>query len=85
MSLRVVLYAEGSAEGTGMTTLFPAPGDELPPDCLGAAHILVRRCICSINPLPEAAIRFDSPLRFGIRMPWGGMLKDRRVLRQLLT
>jgi hypothetical protein len=85
MSLRVVLYAEGGRD-LGAATTQVAPGQALPEDALGPAHFLVRRSIEETRRIPEAAIRFEAPLRTprGI-VAQGSHLLDRKTLRQLLT
>lgn len=83
MSLRVVVYAEGSGEGA--RGLPPAPGDPLNEGALGAAHILVRRCLATDARIPETAVRFDSPLRTRGHMPRGSDFLDAQTLAQLLT
>jgi hypothetical protein len=83
MSLRVVVYAEGSGEGA--RGVLPAPGDPLKEGALGAAHILVRRCLNADARIPEAAIRFDSPLRTRGHMPRGSDFLHALTLAQLLT
>ncbi len=85
MSLRVALHAEGSRE-TGAFGLSPKPGDALGPERLGAAHLLVRRCLVEGSPLPGGAIRFVEPLRTGTsRVARGSDFLDRATLRRLLT
>lgn len=83
MSLRVVVYAEGSGESA--RGLPPAPGESLEEGALGAAHILVRRCLDMDAGIPVAAVRFDSPLRTRGRMPRGSDFLHPPTLAQLLT
>jgi len=63
MSLRLVVYAEGALETGVPHGPRTPPGNELQDDELGAAHILVRRCLSANGRLPDAAIRFHRPLR----------------------
>lgn len=84
-AVRLVLYAEGAGESAGESTLLPAPGEGLREEHLGAAHVLVRRCVVEVGNLPEGAVRFVSPLRLGARHARGSDLLDRRSLRRLLT
>ena len=51
MSLRVVLLAEGGGE-LGAIGLRPAPGDRLRDEELGAAHVLVARCLERVRGIP---------------------------------
>jgi hypothetical protein len=85
MSIRVVVHAEGSKE-TGAITLRPKPGSALTEDQLGAAHILVRRCVIAASGAPQAAIRLLEPLRLRTgRVARGSSLLDGNTLRQLLA
>ncbi|MFC1706913.1 DUF4276 family protein [Planctomycetota bacterium] len=85
MTLRVVLYAEGGGEATGLATRLPAPGDALAEKHLGAGHVLLRRCLERERNVPGLAVRFEAPLRLRGRQARGGDLLDRASLRQLLT
>jgi hypothetical protein len=86
MSLRVVLYAEGTADTAGEIRVRPKPREPLGEEWLGPAHRLVRRAIARARPrLPEAAILFEEPLRVGVRVARGSDLLHRPTLRQLLT
>jgi hypothetical protein len=84
-AIKVVLYAEGAGEAAGEFSLLPPPGDPLLEEHLGAAHLLVRRCIVDLANVPEGAVGFVSPLRLGVRPARGSDLLDRRSLRRLLT
>jgi hypothetical protein len=85
VSIRVVLYAEGSAEHGGDVRLLPAPGDELGPNHLGPAHLLVSRIVAELVPCPRAAVRFISPLRIRGRNVRGSDLQAPNNLRSLLA
>lgn len=81
--MKVVLYAEGVGEtGKG---LLPAPGDVLPEELLGPAHVLVRRGLQRERRIPEAATQFVAPQRVRARQPKGSDLHHRQTLRQLLS
>jgi hypothetical protein len=86
MTVRVVVYAEGSGERAGNLTLLPAPGESLSEDHLGPVHVLMRRAPVGARGLPEPAVQFEAPLRLarGGREPRGSDLQHRRTLRQLL-
>ena len=85
MSLRVVVYAEGPGE-TGGSAGRKAPGQELLDDELGAAHVLVRRCLSRGDLIPAAAVRFHEPLRTPAgHVARGSDLYNMRTLRKLLT
>jgi hypothetical protein len=82
--MRIVLYAEGAGElaaaGNSHTSHI------IPEDDLGAAHLLVRRCLAEGGPLRTEAIRFQGPLRAPrARVARGSDLLDRNTLRRLLT
>jgi hypothetical protein len=86
VTYRVVVYAEGRAEDAGLGPSTTAPREDLPESELGTAHILTRRVIADLSRVPEAAIRFVSPLRLGTgRRHAGGDLLKKKLLRQLLT
>jgi hypothetical protein len=82
MSLRVILYAEGTLEtGASMTM-----GELLDESTLGPAHVLVRRVLVSVGRAPEAAIRFARPLRLASgREARGSDLLKGTSLRKLLA
>jgi hypothetical protein len=62
-----------------------APGDEIPAEALGAAHLFVARCLERKRKIPSAAIRFEEPLRSRGRAARGSLLYNPVILRQLLT
>jgi hypothetical protein len=85
MSLRVVVLAEGSKE-TGALAVRPAPGVALGSEELGAAHVLIRRCLVASSRMPEAAIHFQEPLRLASgSVARGASLRNREALRKLLA
>lgn len=93
--LRVVLYAEGPGETSGvargddpllcLNRAHRAPGEIIPDEELGPGHVLVRRGLESQR-VPAAAVAFleGKKTSRGTR-PRGSHLLDRAVLRQLLT
>ncbi len=83
--LRVVLYAEGAGETLGVDTMLPAPGSPLREEMLGSGHLLIRRAVESARAVPEAAMRFESPLRTRGRTAKGSDLRRKQTLRELLT
>ncbi len=83
--MRVVLYAEGSGEAAGTTTLPPLPGAPLNEAEIGAGHVLLRRCLERERKIPAAAIQFLGPLRFRGAVARGSTLRTKQALRQLLT
>lgn len=84
--MRVVLYAEGSLEtGLAGSRRIPAPGQRLDDETLGAAHLIVRRCLCEPAGIDPSEIHYVAPLRVGARLARGSDLHDRTVLRRLLT
>jgi hypothetical protein len=86
VSLRVVLYAEGSGETAGSVTMLPAPGATLTPEMLGPGHLLIGRAIERVWNLPLEAVRFESPLRTARgTVAHGSDLHERTSLRRLLT
>jgi hypothetical protein len=86
VSIRVVLYAEGSAEHGGDVRLLPAPREELADIHLGPAHLLVRRIVATAASCPTEAVRFVSPLRIGRgRTVRGSDLHVAANLRRLLA
>jgi len=87
VSLRVVLYAEGTGDTGGEFPVpRPRPGDHLVDDFLGPAHLLVSRSIHAARPqLPTEAIRFEEPLRHGVRVARGSDLIHAPTVRRLLT
>src|SRR5262245_16150910 len=80
-SLSVVLYAEGTGELGGVSSMPPEPGEPLADDHYGPAHLLIRRAIAMTTNAPEAAVSFRSPLRLGVRHPRGNDLLDPSRLR----
>lgn len=84
---RVVVYAEGAGELSGSdTTRQRAPGALLTENELGAAHLLVRRCLEHSRGLAPDVIQFEEPLRtLRGRLARGSMLRSRNTLQQLLT
>jgi hypothetical protein len=85
MSLNIVLYAEGGRELSSDQRIVLAPGDLIPDECLGAAHVLTARTIEHKARIPRAAIHFSEPLRTRSRQPRGSLLLIRSTLRQLLS
>jgi hypothetical protein len=83
---RVVIYAEGPGELAGRKRYDRAPGSPLTEMELGAAHLLVRRCLDRCRNLSPESIIFEEPLRTprGPRAR-GSMLLDEGTLRPLLT
>jgi hypothetical protein len=85
--LRVVVYAEGAGELTGRDTRRQRrPGTALTGEELGAAHLLVRRCLRRTQGLDPESIQFDEPLR-GPRgqLAKGSMLHSGESLRRFLS
>jgi len=82
---RLVVYGEGDLDTGGESRYLPAPGEALEDAHLGAAHVLVRRCLADAKGVPEPSVRFLSPLRIKGRIHRGGDLLDRMRLRQLLS
>ncbi|MBK8100647.1 MAG: hypothetical protein IPK26_26460 [Planctomycetes bacterium] len=85
MSLRVVLYAEGRGDDRGTAAWLPEPGEPLPADCLGPAHLLMARVIERTRRIPARAVQFLSPLRILGRTHRGSDLLLKKNLRRLLT
>jgi hypothetical protein len=87
VSLRVVLYAEGSGETLGELSSFQsAPGTPLAEEQLGAGHVLARRAIASARGIPEDAVLFEAPLRTARGLvAHGSDFLNRTTLRRLLT
>lgn len=86
LTLRVVLYAEGSRETGGEPWFAPTPGVPLTDDELGPAHLLMRRAIAARRGIPEPAVRFEGPLRTSRgTVARGTQLYDTTSLRRLLT
>jgi len=84
--LRVVVYAEGAGELAGRdTSRQRAPGAPLTELELGAAHLLVRRCLEHSRGLTPEGIRFEEPLRSRGKLARGSMLHGHDTLQQLLT
>jgi len=82
---RVVVYAEGPGELAGReSSRQRAPGTPLTEDELGAAHLLVRRCLEHSRSLAPESIRFEEPLRSRGRLARGSVLHSRTTLRPLL-
>lgn len=82
---RVVVYAEGAGELTGPdTSRQRAPGTPLTENELGAAHLLVRRCLEHTRSLTPESIQFEEPLRSRGKLARGSMLHSRTTLRPLL-
>jgi hypothetical protein len=83
---RVVVYAEGAGELSGRdTSRQRAPGAPLTEVELGAAHLLVRRCLEHARGLTPEVIRFEEPLRSRGKLARGSMLHSHDTLQQLLT
>ncbi|MFP2910092.1 DUF4276 family protein [Pyxidicoccus sp. 3LFB2] len=61
--LRVVIYAEGAGELAGAVRSQRAPSSPLEGEELGAAHLLVRRCLERCRGLDTSLIQFEEPLR----------------------
>lgn len=87
MALRVVVYAEGAVELSGVPALPRAAGSSLPEHEQGAAHVLVRRSIALVDPAHGEEVLFEEPLLVarGVRRPHGSDFLARKNLRQLLT
>jgi hypothetical protein len=83
MTLRVVFYAEGSAERAGEISLVPAPGATLSAEHLGPVHLLIHRALTDQR-VPQGAVRFEAPLRVRGRTAKGSDLYSEGTLRQLL-
>ena len=84
--LRVVVYAEGAGELTGWDASLPrVPTTPLTENELGAAHLLVRRCIVHARGLAPKSIRFKEPLRCRGSLAKGSMLHSPKTLRPLLS
>ncbi len=82
---RVVVYAEGPGELAGRdTSRQRAPGTPLEEEELGAAHLLVRRCLERARGLTPESIQFEEPLRSRGKLAKGSMLHSRNTLRPLL-
>src|SRR5688500_4778323 len=85
MSVRVVLYGEGPLD-LGDEWPWTAPGNELQEDELGPAHVLVRRAIAQVRTCPEAAVRFQAPLRHRTgRHLRGGQLRSAGNIHRLIA
>jgi hypothetical protein len=83
---RVVVYAEGRGELAGRdSSRQPAPGLALTEDELGAAHLLVRRCLERTRQLAPDSVQFEEPLRSRGKLARGSMLHGHTTLRQLLS
>jgi hypothetical protein len=84
---RVVVYAEGAGELSGWERIRQrAPGTPLQESELGAAHLLVRRCLERARGLAPESIQFEEPLRTPRgRLARGSMLHSQDTLQQLLT
>jgi len=84
MSLRVVLFAEGSGELLGGIRFGrPRPGESILEDEYGAGHILVQRALGRARGLPESAIHFEVPPKYRGREARGSDLLRRETLRRL--
>jgi hypothetical protein len=82
---RVVVYAEGAGELAGPDmSRQRAPGHTLTEDELGAAHLLVRRCLERSRGFAPESIQFEEPLRSRGKLARGSMLHSRNTLRPLL-
>lgn len=82
---RVVVYAEGPGELAGRdTSRQRAPGTPLTEEELGAAHLLVRRCLERSRSLAPESIQFEEPLRSRGKLAKGSMLHSPNTLRPLL-
>jgi hypothetical protein len=82
---RVVVYAEGAGELAGENSSRQrAPGTPLTGDELGAAHLLVRRCLERSRGLAPESIQFEEPLRSRGKLARGSVLHSRNTLRPLL-
>lgn len=84
-AFRVVVYAEGVGETKGSLGQMRAPGERIPDDDLGSAHLIVRRCLAEVRSLPHSAILFEEPLRTRSRIARGSDLLNERTLEQLLS
>ncbi|HZI13531.1 MAG TPA: DUF4276 family protein [Myxococcus sp.] len=83
---RVVIYAEGAGELAGTVRTQHAPGSPLRPEELGAAHLLVRRCLERTRDLDPSLIQFEEPLRTRRgKLARGSDLYTPETLRLLLT
>jgi Domain of unknown function (DUF4276) len=82
---RVVVYAEGPGELAGPDkSRQRAPGTLLNEEELGAAHLLVRRCLERARGLTPESIQFEEPLRSRGKLAKGSMLHSPNTLRPLL-
>lgn len=82
---RVVIYAEGAGELAGALRNQRAPSTPLGPEELGAAHLLVRRCIERHRDLDSSFIQFEEPLRTRRgKLVRGSDLHSPETLRSLL-
>ena len=82
--LRVVIYAEGAGELTGRDMSGPR-GTVLTEQQLGAAHLLVRRCLIHTQGLASEDVQFEEPLRSPRgQLARGSMLHSKTTLRPLL-
>ncbi len=80
-----MLYAEGAADVGSGPGLPPPPLAEIWDEALGPAHLLIRRVVADAWSIPEAAVRFVSPLRHKAMVIRGSMLLDREILRRAAT
>jgi hypothetical protein len=87
MALRVVVYAEGALELSGIPALPRAAGAHLPERELGAAHVLVRRTIAHIAAARGEHILFEEPLLLvpDLRKPRGSDFLVPKNMRRLLS
>ena len=92
--VRVVLYAEGPRETSGIPISGTkadrswgcrAPGEVIPAEEHGPGHVLIRRILVTNNRLPQNAIQFEEGLRCRGRVPRGSQLLKKSTLRQLLS
>jgi hypothetical protein len=83
--VRIVVYVEGPAEEGAARQFLPAPGDPIPEELLGPAHLLVRRCIAEGTEVPAEAISFEVPLLLRGRIARGSDLRVCKNLHKLLA
>lgn len=88
-AISVAVYAEGTAELAGASPRFGLiPGDTIPEDSLGAAHVLIRRILETSRDGGHQDVRFICP-KFPSRRPGrfasGSDLYTPTIVRQLVT
>lgn len=85
MSLRVVVYAEGTGELARDWLPGAAPGVPIEDEDLGPAHVLARRGLRRTRGVAEMAVVFEHGLRkTNTRAPRGSDLHRETILRRLL-